>query len=98
MAAPLQTGTSRMKRATYRSLLDQTRFQLDDQWWVKIDRVTAKHASYDLTIDMRPSSTVLISGTEEAPVSTYHDDERKRMQKREGFFLVLGTIIESFSW
>lgn len=86
-----------MKRVLYRSLAPQERFQLDNQWWVKIDGVSAKHATYDLSIDMRPSSSVLISGTELAPSSSI-DDGRKQIRKKEGLLLALGTLLESFHW
>jgi hypothetical protein len=86
-----------MKRITYRNLEPQARFQLDDQWWVKVDGVTAKHASYDISIDMSPSCRVLISGAEQVP-SSCKDGSLKQMRKREGLLLALGTFLESFHW
>lgn len=86
-----------MKSVPFRSLLFDARFQLDHQWWVKIDGATAKHAVYEFTIDMKPSSPVLIRGEEQVP-SVIHDRDRQRMRKREGFFVLLGTLLESFHW
>lgn len=86
-----------MISVAFRSLLLDARFQLDHQWWVKIDGATAKHAVYEFTIDMKPSSPVLIRGEEQVP-SVNHDSGRQQIRKREGFFVLLGTLLESFHW
>lgn len=86
-----------MKRVLFRSLEPQARFQLDYQWWVKVDRTTAKHATYEALIDMRPSCYVLITGEDQAS-SSGKDDSLKQTRKREGLLLVLGTLPESFHW
>lgn len=57
----------------------------------------AKHATYDALIDMKPSCHVLAKGEDLAP-SSGKSDTRKQMRKREGFFLVLGTLLESLHW
>ncbi|WP_148059709.1 hypothetical protein [Pseudomonas protegens] len=73
-----------MKSVLFRNLSLEARFQLDDQWWVKIDGTTAKHAIYEVSIDMKPSYSVLIRGEEQVP-SVNHDSGRQQMRKREGF-------------
>lgn len=85
-----------MKRVAFRNLELQARFQLDDQWWVKVDDAIAKHATYDFSIDLSPSCAVLING--EQVSSKCEDDSRKQMRKREGFLLALGTLLESIHW
>ncbi|WMJ00160.1 hypothetical protein RBU55_00990 [Pseudomonas chlororaphis subsp. aurantiaca] len=87
-----------MKRALFRNLETQARFQLDSQWWVKVDVGAAKHATYDFSIDMSPSSTVLVRGVEDTPSSKTTDNSRKQMRKREGFLLLLATWLESLNW
>lgn len=86
-----------MKSVQYRSIPLQSRFQLDDQWWIKVDAKTAKHASFDLPIDIKPSCIVLIAGDEQV-TSASPDSSRNQMLKREGFFVLLGTWLESFHW
>lgn len=86
-----------MKRVTFRSLEPQARFEMDNQPWIKVDGVTAQHAFYDVPIDMEPSANVFISVA--VPTTTRkHDDGSKKIRKREGFLLVLGTLLESFNW
>lgn len=86
-----------MKSVTYRSLEPQARFEMDNQPWIKVDGVTAQHAFYDLPIDMEPSAKVFISVA--VPATTKkHEDGSKKIRKREGFLLVLGTLLESFNW
>ena len=86
-----------MKRVTFRSLEPQARFEMDDQPWIKVDGVTAQHAFYDVPIDMEPSAKVFINVA--VPTTTRkHNDGSKKIRKREGFLLVLGTLLESFNW
>lgn len=86
-----------MKRVTFRSLEPQARFEMDSQPWIKVDGVTAQHAFYDVPIDMEPSAKVFISVA--VPTTTRRqDDGSKKIRKREGFLLVLGTLFESFNW
>lgn len=73
------------------------RFYQDHQWWVKLDDRSAKHAGQAMSIDMRPGSKVLVRGEEPAPAGAKSDDRRETI-KREGFFLLLGTLLESFHW
>ncbi|MEC4242136.1 hypothetical protein [Pseudomonas sp. DSV-1] len=88
-----------MKRVTFRSLEPQARFEMDDQPWIKVDGVTAQHAFYDVPIDMEPSAKVFIKVAVPTPTTTRkHDDGSKKIRKREGFLLVLGTLLESFNW
>ena len=86
-----------MKRVTFRSLELQARFEMDNQPWIKVDGVTAKHAFYDIPIDMEPSAKVFISVAVSTTIRK-HDDGSKKIRKREGFLLVLGTLLESFNW
>ena len=86
-----------MKRVTFRSLEPQARFEMDNQPWIKVDGVTAQHAFYDVPIDMEPSAKVFISVA--VPTTTRkHDGGSKKVRKREGLLLVIGTLLESFNW
>lgn len=87
-----------MKRVLFRTLEPQDRFLLDDQWWIKTDSRTAKHASYDTSIDLKPASSVQIRGEEEDKSISLAEENRMKARKREGFFLLLGTLLESFNW
>lgn len=88
-----------MKLVTFRSLKPNARFEMDDQPWIKVDGVTAQHAFYDVPIDMEPSAKVFIKVAVPTPTATRkHDDGSKKIRKREGFLLVLGTLLESFNW
>lgn len=86
-----------MKRVLYHSVAAQDRFYQDHQWWVKVGDKSARHASQEITIDMSPALQVLVRGEESSPAggSTYG---RRQVGKREGFFLLLGTLIESIHW
>jgi len=86
-----------VKQAIYRALPRGTRFYQDHQWWVKLDDKTARHASEAISIDMRPQSKVMVRGEEPTPAAEVLDD-RRQMQKREGFFLLIATWLESLNW
>ena len=86
-----------MKSVTFRSLEPLARFEMDNQPWIKVDGVTAQHAFYDVPIDMEPSAKVFIS-VAVPTITRKHDDGSKKIRKREGFLLVLGTLLESFNW
>lgn len=86
-----------MKQVSYRALDRGERFYQDHQWWVKLDDKSARHASLAMSIDMRPGSNVLVRGEETAPAGA-EPDGRQQMRKREGFFVLLGTLFESFHW
>ena len=86
-----------MKSVLFRDLAIQDRFQLDSQWWVKVDARTGRHATYDFSIDMNPSSAVLVRGVEDGPSSKTTGSRRKKMRKREGFLLLLATWLESLN-
>lgn len=53
-----------MKGVLFRSLSPDARLQLDDQWRVKIDGDTARHAIYEVSIDIKSSYPVLVRGEE----------------------------------
>lgn len=86
-----------MRSVPFRSLALDARFQLDDQWWMKIDGTTVRHAVYEFSIDMKPSCPVLIRAEEQVS-SVNHDRGRQQMRKREGILVLLGTLLESFHW
>jgi hypothetical protein len=86
-----------MKRVLYHTVAPQNRFYQDHQWWVKVDDKSARHASQEITIDMNPALQVLVRGEESSPASG-STDCRRQVEKREGFFLLLGTLIESIHW
>lgn len=87
-----------MKSVLFRDLAIQDRFQLDSQWWVKVGARSARHATYDFSIDMNPSSAVLIRGIKDGPSSKTTHSSRQKMRKREGFLLLLATWLESINW
>lgn len=87
-----------MRSVFFRDLAIQDRFQLDSQWWIKVDARAARHATYDFSIDMKPSSAVLIRGVEDGPASKTTDSSRQKVRKREGFLLLLATWLESLNW
>lgn len=46
---------------------------------------------------MRPQSKVMVGGEEPTPAAEVLDN-RRHMQKREGFFLLIATWLESLNW
>lgn len=86
-----------MKRANFCDLEPEARFQLDHQWWVKVDKASARHASFDFIIDLTPRALVHIKG-DEPVIEARVDDGRKAMRKREGRFFALGLLLESLNW
>ncbi|MFF7064913.1 hypothetical protein [Pseudomonas sp. NPDC008258] len=86
-----------MKQVVYRTLGMGDRFYQDHQWWVKLDDKSARHASQAMYVDMRPASKVLVRGDDPTPTGP-GSDARRKMEKREGVFLLLGIFFESFKW
>ena len=87
-----------MKLVTFRSLKPNARFEMDDQPWIKVDGVTAKHAFYDGPIDMEPSAKVFINEPVTTTTTGKQDDGSKKIRKREGVILLIGFLLESFNW
>lgn len=86
-----------MRQTIYRALPRGARFYQDHQWWVKLDDKTARHSREAMSIDMLPQSKVMVRGEEPAPAAEEFDD-RRQMRKREGFFILIATWLESFNW
>lgn len=86
-----------MKRVRFDSLPLGARFNLDFQWWEKVDHKTARHTTNGLQIDLMCHQAVMVRGEETQPV-TAEKAEKKKQSPWPGFWLVVGTIIESFKW
>lgn len=86
-----------MKHVTFLSLPPQARFQLDDQWWIKVVGGRAKHATFDVSIDLKSSCLVSVRG-DKPDTSIEHDSTRQQLIKRESLFVALGTLLELFNW
>ncbi len=83
-----------MKRVRFDSLPLGARFNLDFQWWEKLNDKIARHTTNGLEIDLQCYQSVLIRGEETQPVKA----EKEKRNPWPGFWLVIGTILESFKW